>query len=1151
VVDSVDARVLQHLQKQARPIPLDRIVRELRERRPHISQALLRLQLTGEVSLTSRGEWSATKTVSKPAVVVSGRPGGQSPPPRSVVPEQAEVGERQEAGPDASSRWFDFRRLCLSYAECVRLEERASIQTNANREGAGFIAIDTPLNWRAIASGTPFTVPARPDWRGFLDRIAARSELLELVLGAPVDLFIGRDNKSGDEYRILTPSFVTRVVARRVGSDLELCASGAIEVNHGWLARRVKNEEQRQELLELLGLATTIRRDQDSDEQWSVDTFDQAVNRLFECRREWWKEFAQLSRPTREPEFAKLDGSGIYNRVLLLEPPRLKFGARLHTELLRIALKAPDVELDRSALVSVFPHEPPGATSASSEPRSTPYDLGAAEYALLNADQRDACESALTNPLTVVTGPPGTGKSLVVAHVLSNLAIRGRAALFASRNHQAIEAVEPRLNALTEPRPLMLRPSWPYGQARQQFDWFRMMTELLAKPTIAGAADQLVQSRAGVDVILKRRSEAEKQMQRLSDLRARLRGVQQVICECADRCPPSWLEFAHRLPDVPLAAGIRAVSDQLHAMDKVGDGWLVRVWHCLTAAVRRRNLRAAVLRLVSDPSLAPLDIGTQLPNDPLADLNGTIRVLSDLRGLADLIEALREEQPIRTEVGTLQDLETLRERLSSATDGLHDATRAALRAVTEAAGADLPAERREIFAQLRAALMNRPDELERMPDESRFAKAFRDAAPDLMSHYPLWAVSNLSVGKALPLKAGLFDLVIIDEASQCDIPSIVPLLFRASRAMVVGDPNQLSHVTKLPRDMEMRVRSAHGVNDFAFERFTYRANSAFDVAAYGGKRVAVTLRSHYRCAAPIIDYCNSAFYRGALIVRTDEDALRQRLAQAKKSRACVWTHVDEDVQPASSGCYSPNQVNAVDAELRRLAAAEFPGTIGVVTPFREQANRIRDRCSAVFDAAQRRKWHFIVDTVDGFQGDERDLVLLSLVGGSKMPMGSQLFLAGNPNRFNVAVSRARAVLHVFGDREWVRNSQIPFLAALAEAAESDEGRREVRRSDLIGPVWEPRLAEALRRAGLEYEQQYPTCGYYLDFAFFSNGIKVCAEVDGEAFHRSSTGDRLLDDLYRDTVLEAAGWIVVRFWVYELREDMDACVQRIQQAIRPA
>jgi len=104
--------------------------------------------------------------------------------------------------------------------------------------------------------------------------------------------------------------------------------------------------------------------------------------------------------------------------------------------------------------------------------------------------------------------------------------------------------------------------------------------------------------------------------------------------------------------------------------------------------------------------------------------------------------------------------------------------------------------------------------------------------------------------------------------------------------------------------------------------------------------------------------------------------------------------------------------------------------------------------------------------------------------------------------------------------------------------------RTIRR-DLIGPVWEPKFAAALAERGLPIEQQYPAEGYYLDIAIFQPGLKLNIEVDGEAYHRDElTGDRTVDDVYRDTLLKAAGWFIQRFWVYELKEDFDGCVQRV-------
>lgn len=97
------------------------------------------------------------------------------------------------------------------------------------------------------------------------------------------------------------------------------------------------------------------------------------------------------------------------------------------------------------------------------------------------------------------------------------------------------------------------------------------------------------------------------------------------------------------------------------------------------------------------------------------------------------------------------------------------------------------------------------------------------------------------------------------------------------------------------------------------------------------------------------------------------------------------------------------------------------------------------------------------------------------------------------------------------------------------------------REDLIGPVWEPKFADALSRDGLHFIQQYPACGRYLDFALIHDGLKLDVEIDDGKQHCDYDGRRKIDALTRDLVLIANGWRIQRFWVYELRENMSGCM----------
>ena len=692
--NEIDTTVLRYLERQARPVRTKRVALAVRERPSWVAEALLRLQAQRSVRRTSRGEWvasMATPTHSAPTGEIDQHPANRH---RSASPSPGGIPGEPEPLPGSSkeSRWHEFRRLCLAYAECVRLEERGSIQTYADREGDEFIVVDVPLNWRAMAGGTPVSVPARPEWGGFLDRISARRENLDLMLGAPVDLFVGKDRKSGDEYRIVAPAFVTRVVARRVDQNLELSASGRIEVNHGWVARRIRREQERREFLEIMGLVAAARQDQDSDEHWGVDSFEEAVRRLFEQRRRWWREYAQLSRPKREPGFADLEHSGLYNRVLLVKPPKLKYGARLHRELLHIARKTPDEELDRTALRHVFPHESPEDSDPASENATAlPPPSDVAEYALLSADQREASMAALDKPLTVVTGPPGTGKSLVVAHVLSNLALRNNAALFASRNHQALEAVEPRLNALTEPRPILLRPTRPFGQTAERFDWFRMMTDLLARPQIPGARERLIRRREKVDQLLSERRALEDRMQRLLSLRLQVDAAEEAIRTCSELCPACWEPYArtsYESTGLPSPSEIRSMTDRIKSLRGASKAWPARLWWWITSGLRARSLRGEIGALAGQPSLTALEIERRIGGDPIVHHECTLDVLADLLSIRHLVDAFRAERTLQMQIGELPSVGELDQQLAEITERLHHATREALAAVAAAASSD-------------------------------------------------------------------------------------------------------------------------------------------------------------------------------------------------------------------------------------------------------------------------------------------------------------------------------------------------------------------------------------------------------------------------------------------------------------------------------
>lgn len=453
---------------------------------------------------------------------------------------------------------------------------------------------------------------------------------------------------------------------------------------------------------------------------------------------------------------------------------------------------------------------------------------------------------------------------------------------------------------------------------------------------------------------------------------------------------------------------------------------------------------------------------------------------------------------------------------------------------------DLDPDARPLLAELTGALALFSGEAVGEDGAAERRRVQDRALPQLLRHLPLWAVTNLSAGRALPLTPGMFDYVIIDEASQCDIASAIPLLARARRAVIVGDPAQLRHVTKLSQEREIHLLEANKLLASGIARWSYRSQSLFSVVAATPAVVSHLLRDHYRSASAVVDYYNDAFYGGRLRVLTDETRLHPPPGQRP---GVHWTLVEGPIVAAISGCHSPAEGDAIIAHLKSLLIERgYTGSIGIVTPFAEQAKRLTDRLAEHLPSDLIARAELGAFTAHQFQGDARDLILLSLCLGPDTPAGSRMFLAEGGNLMNVAVSRARAVCHVFGNLEAARQSGIPHLVKLVRASEQS-AVADPTRARFESP-WEETLFNALKARGIACIPQFPLAGRRLDLAVLGPRGKLDVEVDGDRYHRDASGRRNSSDLWRDHQIRGLGWQVKRYWVYQLREDLNGCVDDI-------
>ena len=270
-------------------------------------------------------------------------------------------------------------------------------------------------------------------------------------------------------------------------------------------------------------------------------------------------------------------------------------------------------------------------------------------------------------------------------------------------------------------------------------------------------------------------------------------------------------------------------------------------------------------------------------------------------------------------------------------------------------------------------------------------KAFQDADPEaLLQASPLWVGTLDDVENVLPEVAGMFDLVIFDEAAQTDPIKATSALVRAKSAVVCGDPYQLQHQSFMSK---ADIRAAAEENGVDAEAIDPGSQSLFDIATI--QEVPNALQEHYRSVPHLIEFSARRFYRRNLHVMT------------RHPRNDAADHIDVHVV---DGRRAKGKVNEVEVERCLQLIDKFVGqgwtSIGLVSPFRAQADVLEAAVLERFKLADIDRLGLRVGTVHGFQGDERDLMIASWAVGPDEPEKAWQFV-NQPNLFNVMVTRAR------------------------------------------------------------------------------------------------------------------------------------------------
>lgn len=440
--------------------------------------------------------------------------------------------------------------------------------------------------------------------------------------------------------------------------------------------------------------------------------------------------------------------------------------------------------------------------------------------------------------------------------------------------------------------------------------------------------------------------------------------------------------------------------------------------------------------------------------------------------------------------------------------------------------------RRMDSSQARALQIYRQAMSDRGAGKGRYAHKFEAAAREAMvaarGAVPAWIMPLPEVLETVPPDRNSFDVVIVDEASQASIEALF-LLWLAPRVIVVGDdrqcaPSQVSHGELQPifdslddflPDIPKYLRVAFTPKSSLFSLLATRFGSV------------LRLREHFRCMPEIIGWSSRQFYSDAPLI-----PLRQY--GADRLLPLRTTHIPGAfAEGTSTKLRNPREAEAiVDAVAACLDDPAYDGkTMGVVVlQGTGQIAMLLNLLHSRIPAAAWEQRRLRVGTPPDFQGDERDVVFLSMVVAE--PPRAVTMLEWQ-RRFNVAASRARDQMWLFHsvtlDTLSPSDLRRGLLAYMCHPPAPDAtGRLDDVRDDEPHPafdsLFEQRVFNRIRLRGYHVTPQVEVNRRRIDLVVTGAKGRLAVECDGDAWH--SSAEQRADDLYRELGLKRAGW---RFW----------------------
>lgn len=407
---------------------------------------------------------------------------------------------------------------------------------------------------------------------------------------------------------------------------------------------------------------------------------------------------------------------------------------------------------------------------------------------------------------------------------------------------------------------------------------------------------------------------------------------------------------------------------------------------------------------------------------------------------------------------------------------------------------------------------------------------------------PVWIMPVNTVHQLFPdPKAGMFDVVIFDEASQVDIRGL-NIAYIGKKLLVVGDDEQVTPPTFVKQNQVVDLIARYIPDIPNSQNFT-TASSLFSITKIKMTEM-ITLTEHFRSIEEIIGFSNSLSYKGSLKI------LRDQLPKYRLEPVLETVFVENGFEETNGKINKPEAEALVEKLQKMLKDDRYketdeegetrPITFGIISLLgKDQQKYIIKLISENISSKEIERRKIACGDSYTFQGDERDIILLSMVKSlnqndpAKAISPLTVNKKENKQRINVAMSRAKNKMILFHSipkdklsnqndlrkmiLDWFYNRKIEERKAGLQAIKEEVERGRA-------SEFEYEVAKIIIEAGYKVIPQYEVAGYRIDLVVHGENAKLAIECDGDKYHNRI--EAWQEDIERQQILERAGWV---FW----------------------